>query len=192
MTPVLRRRGVADDGGVTLIELIMYVGLAAVVLGLMTALFTTGWQSQAATTESDSLTGRAAVTNETLQSGIRSASWFAVTDDGGTLRARVLIDSGSSECRAWVVTGEGDLLYRTSPAPIDVAPAREASAGEAPAGWVSLVHRESTDGLPVRVTGAFEADARELRYHVTLSSQGSSVPLVGGATSAGGVGGAPC
>ena len=192
MTPALRRRMVVDDGGVTLIELIMYVVLAAVVLGLMTAIFTTAWQSQAATTESDGLTGSAAVSNETLQTGIRSASWFAVADGGATLRARVLIDAGGSECRAWVITGDGDLLYRTGPAPIDVAPARSANAGDAPTGWVSLVHRESADGLPVHVAGAFEAEARELRYHLTLSSEDSHVPLVGGAMSAGGVGGPPC
>ncbi|WP_404432417.1 hypothetical protein LG299_00360 [Microbacterium lacus] len=158
-----------DETGITLVELIIYVLLAALFLGLMAILFANGWRSQTATTERDSATGRAAVISNSLQTSIRNADSFLLEAGGTVLRAKVAVGSSGVECRAWAIVG-GNLTYTSTPTigPLDIT---------SPATWTPLAEG---------VTGTFAATPAatgpRLDYNLTLTVADQTVPVAGGVT----------
>ncbi|WP_298861581.1 prepilin-type N-terminal cleavage/methylation domain-containing protein [uncultured Microbacterium sp.] len=123
-----------DERGVTLIELIIYMLLAAVFLVIVSAIFINGWLSQAATADRDAATGNANLVTASLQQSIRNAS--AVHQPAGMGNAVTAVvaigDAADSQCRAWVWTLDTaassedadrdhyQLRYATSGAAIDM------------------------------------------------------------------------
>ncbi|MGB3731117.1 PilW family protein [Microbacterium sp.] len=93
-----------DERGITLIELIIYMVLAAVFLTIVSAIFINGWLSQAATADRDAATANANLVTASLQQSIRNAS--AVHQPAGASNAVTAVvaigDAADSQCRAWV------------------------------------------------------------------------------------------
>lgn len=106
-----RSQTAPSDAGMTLVELILYSALSALVLTVLASLFVSSWQADAATRDRDVATGAAQVITSSIQSGIRSASWFEVTG-GSLLQARVAVGEDAWECRSWELTG-GSVLHST-------------------------------------------------------------------------------
>lgn len=172
-----------DDSGTTLVELILYLVIGALFLGLMVGLFVNGLTSQAQTTDRDSATGRAAIVTNSLQTSIRNAS--AISPATGTSNTLVaLVASGTSgwQCRAWVLTTDGKLMYKAADAQFSTT---------STAGWTTLA-----TGLAGSLSGATMfsvTSGTQLGYSFTLSVGGSTVPITGGATAQATIGGGgPC
>lgn len=157
-----------DDAGVTLVELIVYVAVAALFLGLMASLFATGLKTESTTRERDTATGKAQVVSDSIATSIRNASAFQI--DGKLLRARVATGASGWECRAWVLTAGGDLAYKTSTTAI---PSGNYT------GWTALatgVTGTKTAGSPFASSG----NRLDLGYTVTKGS--ATVPITSGVT----------
>jgi len=154
-----------DDAGVTLVELIVYIAVSALVAGLMATMFAIGITSQSATKERDTLTGKAQTVSDLLTYSMRNATAFRV--DGTVLRARVATGTTSFECRAWDVTG-GQIRYTASAASIAIP---------STSSWSVLATGATgtlASGAPFAVTG------KRLSFGITISAGGTAVPLSGG------------
>ena len=163
------RRRRADDRGATLVELIVYIALGALVLALIASLFAAGVRSQAAAAERDAATGKAALITGSLQSSIRNASAFRVEPDGRTLRARVATGTASWECQAWTLTAGGDFRFTTSPYAIRIRTIP---------GWTTVASGVATaDGGPL-----FVRSGARVTYELVVTDQDQILPLSGGVT----------
>ncbi len=163
-----RGHGRRADAGVTLIELIITVAVSAVVLALIASLVASTVQAQVAATQRSATTAEAAVVVGSLQSSIRNAGAVRVEPDGRALRAQVAAGDSGWECRAWVLTGSGELRYTT---------AADAIPLEGTSGWATLT--TGANG-PASGAGPFAAAGRHLSYEFAITARGETVPVVGG------------
>lgn len=157
-----------DDAGVTLVELIVYIVVASLFLGLMASLFATGLKTESGTRDRDTATGKAQVVSDSIATSIRNASAFQI--DGKLLRARVATGASGWECRAWALTAAGDLVYTTSTTAIPAG---------AYTGWTTLasgVTGTKTAGSPFASSGA------RLDLGMTVTRGTAVVPLTSGVT----------
>jgi type II secretory pathway pseudopilin PulG len=145
-----------DDSGITLIEVVVYVIIAGLFLGLLAALFANGIRAQAQATDRDLATGRAAVLTDSIQTSIRNSSGFVIVSQNRALIARTTAADGSSVCRAWLVVRQGDLEFRRTPSsppfqPGDLIYKQTTSviSFADTAGWTALIERGAgaTDGV---------------------------------------------
>jgi hypothetical protein len=158
----------SDEGGATLIELIMYGALTALLLGILAVLFTTGLSSGAAATERDQATGRAQVIANSVQTSIRNSTDFRV--DGPVLRARVATGTTSARCEAWALTPTGALMHRTAATAIALP-----TAGYS--GWTQLstgVEGTGSGGV------AFTTSGKSLTLTLAVTTGESTIPISGG------------
>ena len=109
-----------DDAGVTLVELIIYLAVSALFLGLLALMLVNGLRAQAQTTDRDTATGQSAVVSTSSLTSLRNATAFTVTSAGRAVVAKVALPGGGRECRAWVVTTGGDLRYRAEASTISL------------------------------------------------------------------------
>jgi type II secretory pathway pseudopilin PulG len=169
------RRRHDDDSGITLIELIIYMVLAAVFLTIVSAIFINGWQSQTATADRDHSTGSANLVSASLQQSARNGVLLRTPDDH-TLVATVATGAGTVQCRAWRLDG-GALKYRTSTtAPLDLGGA-----------WTTMadVAKTATFGPADPAVGT--APTKRVNYTITFQD---SVTISGGLTAQAQVAGA--
>lgn len=163
------RRPLADDAGMTLVELIMYVLLSALFLGLLATLFATTLTAGQQTRNRDTATGTAQVVSESLQTSVRNAALVRV--DGAQLRAVVATGASQWECRAWALQS-GELRYRASASAIPV--------GTATTGWAVLargVVGTKAAGSPFELSSS---DSVSIGYRVTVGE--ASVDITSAAT----------
>lgn len=152
------------DAGMSLVELIVYLGIGALFLTLLSSIFISSWQADAATRERDVATGAAHVITNSIQTGIRSARWFGVT--GGTLlKARVATGEEAWECRQWEL--DGGLLYTAGGSTTDLANIDGDDTGAAVTGSFSRNGHQLSVNLQVRFGEAVvpvSADAVQPAY----------------------------
>lgn len=176
-----------DDAGITMVEVVIYMLISGLFLGLLAMLFANGVQAQAQATDRDLATGRANVITNSILSSVRGSTGFVLLDSNRALIAKVVTAGGTAECRAWlVVTGStaeyrnevgdpayrsGDIIYKTSTSTISLADR---------VGWTPLVERGGADGDGVR--GSFTRDGSTLvvTFDVTLGE--STVGITNGET----------
>lgn len=108
----------ASDAGMSLVELVVYLVVAVLVTLGITTIFASGVGANTQTRDRDAATGQAQLISRSIQTGIRNASDFTVTDD--LLRARVATGSSGWRCEAWAIAADGGLVYRTSATAITV------------------------------------------------------------------------
>lgn len=159
----------ADDAGMTLVELIMYILLSALFLGLLATLFATTLTAGQQTRNRDTATGTAQVVSESLQTSVRNAALVRV--DGAQLRAVVATGASQWECRAWALQS-GELRYRASASAIPV--------GTATTGWTVLargVVGTKAAGSPFVLSSV---DSVSIGYRVTVGE--ASVDITSAAT----------
>lgn len=100
------REMVADDAGLSLVELLVALFVGGMLLTLIASLFVSTMQATAATRDLDLATGRAQALSTSLQTDIRNAAEIVVENipGGGTLvRARVATGDTGWQCRAWAL-----------------------------------------------------------------------------------------
>ncbi len=166
---VLRESGpTSDETGMTIVEVIIYSALTALVLSVLGGLFFVGFKTQAATGGRDAATGAAQVVSNSLQAAVRNASSVSVT--GTVLKARVASGATGWQCVTWAVTTDNLLVYKTAPAAIT---STDYSS------WTVLA-----TGASGRLGGgaAFSGDSAQVSYSLAFSSGGITVPVAGTVT----------
>lgn len=159
------------QSGLTLIEVVIYVSLTALVVTVLAGLFSAGVRAQAVTRQRDVATGTANLITSSLHTSLRNASAFEVTGD--VLRARVATAGTGWQCRYWRLTPEGELLLATSATKV-ADPAGEAA-------WTTLAgtNGPGQEDAEVSVTGNLAHDAGfarvspgapELTYDLTVAA----------------------
>ena len=152
-----------------MVELIVYVVVAALVIGLMAGIFINGLHSQTAATDRDTATGKAGIVTNSLQSSLRNAT--SVSPAGGTTNTLIaVVATGASgwQCRAWSLTPAGTIVYKSSSSSFAVT---------STTGWTVLASG---------VTGSFAAgtlfsvtSATQVRYGFSVKVTASAVPISG-------------
>lgn len=172
-----------DDAGVTLVELIVAMVVGLLFLSLVAGLLVNGISAQAQTADRDTATGAATDVASSLQTSLRNASAVSPSSGtGNTLVALVATGSTGWQCRAWVLTSGGSLMYKSASAQFSTA---------STAGWTALA---------TGITGSFSGGAMfrassstQLAYSFTLTVGSSTVPITGGVTAQAVMGsGGPC
>lgn len=110
-----------DDDGVTLVELIIYLAVSALFLGMLALMFVNGLRAQAQTTDRDTATGQSVVVSNSILTSLRNSTAFTITSANRALIAKVSTPGGGRECRAWVVTTGGDVRYKVATSTISTA-----------------------------------------------------------------------
>lgn len=154
-----------DDAGMSLVELIIYGAITAVIFSLLAALFASSLSAEAQTRDRDTATGSAQVVMSSLQSSIRNASDMRV--DGNVVRAVVATGASGWSCEAWALQGDR-LLYRSSSTAI-------ALPGASGSGWATLV-----SGVSGAKSGStFSISGRTLNVSLSVKAGATTVPAVG-------------
>nr|BFF11071.1 hypothetical protein GCM10025699_23740 [Microbacterium flavescens] len=189
----------ADDDGVTLVELIIYIVVTSLFLGLLALMFVNGLRAQAQTTDRDSATGQSNVVSNSIQSSLRNATAFTITSANRALIAKVSTPGGGRECRAWVVTTGGDVRYRVAASAISTSDTSawtvlvDGDAASGDGAHPSLSRRDGThaDGSPRFVpvdadgdglTDAFSRSGLTLSYGLDVTRGDATVSLSNGVT----------
>ncbi|HRA75153.1 MAG TPA: hypothetical protein PLE12_02825, partial [Propionicimonas sp.] len=146
-----------SEDGMSMVELIVYMALSALVLTILISFFLTGYRSQAATRERDLATGSAQLISSSLTTGLRNADQ-AVAVGGNRLIARTTTGSTGWQCQEWKLA-TGDLSYRT----------RAASSSGSWSAWTSL---RPSAGLTVVVTDSSGGSQPFNPVSTTLASGG--------------------
>ncbi|MBN9185009.1 hypothetical protein [Microbacterium sp.] len=172
-----------DDDGVTLVELIVYVVIAALVTGLMAGIFINGLRSQTAATDRDTATGRAGVVTNSLQTSLRNATAVNPgTGTGNTLIAVVTTGTSGWQCRAWSLTSTGNLVYKASSSSFSVA---------STAGWTVLASGVKGSFAGGKVFSSISNT--QVKYAFSVTTSASTVPISGAVTAQATMAGAgPC
>lgn len=143
----------ADDAGLSLLEVIIYMLVSAVFLGLVGTIFITTIQANASSVNRDLSAGRAQVVSTSLSASVRNAADIEVQSSGTIARAVVARGTSGWECRAWAFH-EGNVRMTTY--------ATLASGTSAPtpsSSWGVL-----SDG----VTGTFSENGSRLTWNLTV------------------------
>jgi hypothetical protein len=169
----------ADEAGMSLVEVIIYSAVAALVLTALGGLFYAGLKVQAALSGTDAATGAAEVASKSLQAGVRNASNIWVSEATTLLKARVAVGASGWQCVAWKLTADKKLVYK-------VAEPGVAITDTAYATWPILAK-----GLGPGATffssappsaGPSDGASTQVSYSLAFTSGGITVPVVGVAT----------
>lgn len=167
MTGRRSRVATRGDAGLSLIEVIMYSSLTALVLTVLSGLLYAGFKTQAVAGARDAATGAAQVVASSLRSSVSNASGLSVSDT--VLRARVATGESGWQCVAWALTGDNTLVYKSASTAI--------SANDF-GNWTVLATGVS-GGLDAGA--AFRGDSTEVTYSFRFASGEVVVPLAGAA-----------
>ena len=149
----------------SLVEVIIYSALSALLLSVLGGLFYVGFQTQAAAGGRDAATGAAGVVSNSLQTGIRRAS--SISASGTLVKARVATGTASWQCAAWALTSDNKLVYKSSAAPIT---STDYST------WTVLAVGASGR---LGAGSGFLGVASQLTYSLAFTSGGMTVPVAG-------------
>lgn len=158
----------AEEAGMTLVEVIMYSALTALVLSVLGSLLLVGFRTQAAVGGRDAATGAAQVVSNSVQTAVRNASSISVS--GTLLKARVATGDIGWQCVAWALTADNKLVYKAAPVAIT---STDYST------WAVLAV-----GASGRLAGgaAFSGGSTQVSYSLAFTSGSVTVPVAGVAT----------
>lgn len=91
-----------DDAGLTLVELLVYMFVGALFLGILGAVFVGALRADSVTRERDLATGQLQAISTSLSTTVRSASAVRVETSGGTTVVRAALPG--DRCSAWAFT----------------------------------------------------------------------------------------
>lgn len=162
-----------DEAGISLVEVIMYSALSALLLSVLGGLFYAGFTTQASAAGRNAATGSAVVASNSLQTAVRNASSISVT--GTVLKARVATGASGWQCVAWALTVDNKLVYKTSSVAI--------TSSTDYSGWATL----ATGVLGRLESGdAFIGDSTKVSYSLAFATGGitdpNPVPVAGAVT----------
>jgi hypothetical protein len=169
------RRRLATDRGFTLIELVIYCSLLAVVMLVVAGITISALRAQSIVRSMGAASNGAQLVMRSVGAGIRNSSSFqaaAPTASGQLLRARVAAGNGglSWTCTAWYYSSSNGSLYMTTnPLAMVAAPVG------VPAGWSLLATGVS---LPSGVTQPFTASGTQLKLALKVAASGGAPVLI--------------
>lgn len=163
-------RATSDEAGLTLVELIVYIVISGLFIGLLALLFINGLTAQEQMTARDSATGRANIVSASLQSSIRNATDVEVDSGGLRIDAVVITPAGAFECRAWALDAGGALRYSSG------ADARDTDTG----GWSALI--EGARGTLAGGRAFAATGARGIDFGISVSVGDATVLATNGVT----------
>lgn len=174
MSALRHQVGTSDEAGISLVEVIIYSALSALLLSVLGGLFYVGFQTQAAAAGRDAATGAAAVVSNSLQTGVRKASSISVS--GTLLKARVATGATGWQCVTWVLVDK-KLKYKASSAAItDTDYSGSSWTVLAVGASGGLAAGSAFVGLGTPLTST------QLSYSLAFTSGGPIVPVAGAAT----------
>lgn len=147
MRGLLRSRRTSDDSGFSLVELLVYIFLFAIVGTMVVMLILNGFRSQTRITETTARTGEAQNASLQLEYDIRHAIEAQVDLGGTLLRTRTFVGSGTTgtwQCRGWFYDSASSTLRRT----MDASAVASATAASA-ATW-NIYARDVEASVPFR------------------------------------------
>lgn len=147
MNRLLASRRLTNDSGFSLVELLVYILLFAIVGTMVVMLIINGFRSQTRITETTARTGEAQNASLQLEYDVRHAIEAQVDLGGTLLRTRTFVGSGATgtwQCRGWFYDSATSTLHRTTD-PTEVASASATSA----ASW-SIYARDVEASVPFR------------------------------------------
>lgn len=159
-------RLIHDDEGLTLVELIIYIVVGGIVLGLLGSVFLNGMRVDGATRDRDVATGTAQVISNSITMSVRNASEVQV--DGPVLRARVAVGVADWQCRAWYF--DGTALRFKAYTPGGAVPAASGS-------WKALGEGVLSASSP----GPFTLNGKSVAFALTVTVEDAEVPVAGSA-----------
>ena len=152
----------------SIVEVIIYSALTALMLSVLGGLFYVGFQTQAAAGSRDAATGAAQVVGNSLQTSVRNASSLSVS--GTLLKARVASGATGWQCVAWALTADNKLVYKAASAAIT---STDYST------WTVLAVGASGR---LGSGAAFSGGSAQVRYSLAFTSGSITVPVAGTAT----------
>jgi hypothetical protein len=169
------RRRLAADRGFTLIELVIYCSLLAVVMLVVAGITISALRAQTIVRSMGAASNGAQLVVRSVGGGIRNSSSFQVaapTAAGQLLRARVAAGTSglSWTCTAWYYSSSNGSLYMTTnPTAMVTAPVG------IPTGWSLLATGVS---LPSGVTQPFTASGTQLKTALRVAAGGAAPVLI--------------
>lgn len=169
------RHRLADQRGFTLIELVIYAALLAVVMLVIAGITIAALKAQTTVRNLASASNGAQLISRSIGTGIRNASDVQVSaadGNGQLLRARVATGTTGLAwtCRAWYWSSTTGSLYTTN----SVVGLVTAPVG-VPIGWTVLA---TGIALPGGTTQPFTASGRQLKLALTVSASTAAPPVV--------------
>jgi len=176
------RRALADDRGITLVELVIYSMILAVVVAAVGSMTVAGLAGQRSIGAAGSAASEAQVVTESITNGVRTAAFIAgptAVPGVGTILATTTasfpsVSSVEWECRAWLATTDGRLFQRTAEATGPIAP--PASLDDAAlTGWILLAEGVS----PVAgSTEIFGATTTKVAVRASIAGRNDGTPTI--------------
>lgn len=151
-----------------MIELIVYMVIAAMFLIVVSAVFINGWISQKSTSDRDIATGRATIVTSSIQQSLRNAQApLSISADGKVLKAIIVTGDSTWVCQAWGWDGSS-MKYVSQSSAITTAPST----------WSTTLATgiSQTASSPI-----FSATTGGAAYSFTVTQSGTSVSVSGGA-----------
>lgn len=154
----LRERADEDDRGISLIELIVYIALSAVVATLVTSMLISSLKGQDQVTSVTQATTRGQTIAQAIERALRNATSVVISPDSKTLTVQTTL---GEECQGFRLTSGKQLqaalgagFHSWKPLADDVA----AISGHVAFGWddgaVTYSLSFATDGSPVELRGS--------------------------------------
>ncbi len=162
------RSRAAHEAGISLIEVIVYSALSALVLSVVGGLLSVGFQAQASVGGRDAATGAAEVVSNSVQTAVRNSSSVLVS--GTLLKALVATGATGWQCVTWALTSDSKLVYRAASVAIT---STDYST------WTVLAA-----GATGRLGGgaAFSGGTTQVSYSLAFTSGSATVPVAGSVT----------
>ena len=157
------------EAGMSLVELIVVVVIAALLLGVLALIFGNGMSAQQKAGDRTMSTASINAVTASMLESVRNSTDIKASADGLRLDAKVLLADGTTwQCRAWKLEG-GNLLYSSA------VTARPAST----AGWKSLA-----SGVAGNLGGGkmFAQSAKQVSIGMQATQGESVIPVSDGAT----------
>ncbi|WP_457101726.1 type IV pilus modification PilV family protein [Microbacterium sp. P5_E9] len=105
----------SNEDGVSLIELVVYVLLLAIVMSAVAVIFVNTWKAQQSVTAQTRATTRGQLVSSEVERAMRNAIAFDLSPDGTTLKVQTSL-TGEQECQGFYFSGhEVRMIVKSSP-----------------------------------------------------------------------------
>jgi hypothetical protein len=151
----------ADDAGVTLIELIVYVLLSGIVVLTTAVILINSWTTQQNVTSVTEATARGQAMGSTIERALRDGLTFSVSADGTTLRVRTSLP-GELACQGFQLMSGQARLTQSSAAL--TSPATTWTAWQSGIAQDGSINFFVVDGQNVTYTFEIETDSAPVRF----------------------------
>jgi len=164
----------ADDAGLSLIELVIYVLLVSVLLGAMATILINSWSTQQDVQTTTQATNRGQLIGQSIERAVRNSEAVKVSDDKSMLSVHTTF-GGERTCQAFWFAGGA--LYMTNSAGILPAPAPSGGSTPPSAGWPQPWVPSKV--VPTGPAGVFDEAGMTVTYSFDIDTDSAPVRFSG-------------